>query len=201
MKIRVRNVRLAFPALFQPRAFGAEDSAPAYSASFILEGQGTDPVVEVARPQPDGTTKWQETKLWDVLLTVARDKWGAKGEQNFRALKSSGKLCVRDGADKAAYSGFEGNLYISARNPQVKPLVLGPDRKELDPDSGKLYAGCYVHAVLDIYAQDNAYGKRINASIGTVMFAKDGEAFGGGARGSADDLADLAVADDVSDLI
>lgn len=200
MKIRVRNARLAFPALFQPRAFGAEDDNPAYSATFILEGQGDDPVVEVARPQPDGTTQWQQTKLWDVLLTVANDKWGNKGEQTFRALKTSGKLCVRDGAEKAAYAGFDGNLFISART-QVRPAVLGPGKRELDADSGKIYAGCYVHAVLDIYAQDNAYGKRINASLGAVMFAKDGEAFGGGARGSADDLADLAVADDIADLI
>lgn len=198
-KIRIRNVRLAFPALFEPKAFAGEDKA-AYSAAFILDGKD-DPVVEVGRATPDGKTDWSmKAKLSEVMLSVAKEKWGAKGEATFKALKAGDKICLHDGDAKAQYAGFEGNNYISARNPNTKPRVVDQRNVEVDQASGIVYAGCYVHAVLEIYAQDNAYGKRINASIATVMFAKDGEAFGGGARGSAADFDDLAVEDSVDDL-
>ncbi len=35
-----------------------------------------------------------------------------------------------------------------------------------------------VHAVVRLWAQDNAFGKRINAQLQGVQFASDGEAFG-----------------------
>jgi hypothetical protein len=53
--------------------------------------------------------------------------------------------------------------------------------------------------VVELWAQDNQYGKRINASLGGVQFAKDGESFGGGGNVvEADDFDDLSVnADDL----
>ena len=37
-----------------------------------------------------------------------------------------------------------------------------------------------MNAIVELWAQDNNYGKRINASLAGVQFAKDGEAFAGG---------------------
>jgi hypothetical protein len=198
-KIRIRNVRLAFPALFEPKAFAGEDKA-AYSAAFILDGKD-DPTVEVGRPTAEGKTDWSmKSKLSEVIKSVASEKWGPKGEATVKALKAGDKVFLHDGDAKSQYAGFEGNLYISARNPSTKPLVLDKTGQEISQSSGQVYAGCYVHTVLEVYAQDNAYGKRINATISTVMFAKDGESFGGGARGTASDFDDLAVEDTLDDL-
>jgi hypothetical protein len=214
-KIRIRNVRLAFPALFEPKAFAGEDKA-AYSASFILNGK-TDPQVEIGKTvpvlAPDGQparnaegeiiykTDWsQKALLSDVIKSAATEKWGVKGEATLKALKAGDKLFLHDGDSKAQYTGFENNMYISARNPTIRPVVLDRNGKPLAENNGEVYSGCYVHAVLEVYAQDNAFGKRVNATLQTVMFAKDGESFGGGSRGSANDFADLAVEDALDDL-
>jgi hypothetical protein len=45
---------------------------------------------------------------------------------------------------------------------------------------GTLYAGCYVNAIVDIWAQDNQFGKRINAKLLVVRKKKDGEPIGAG---------------------
>ena len=42
--------------------------------------------------------------------------------------------------------------------------------------------------MLDIYAQDNGYGQRINATLKGVQFIADGEAFAGGAPAGDDDF-------------
>ena len=40
--------------------------------------------------------------------------------------------------------------------------------------------------------QDNAYGKRVNASLRGVQFAGDGEAFGGGRPAEVDEFEDIS---------
>ncbi|MDC5277565.1 DUF2815 family protein, partial [Acinetobacter baumannii] len=64
---------------------------------------------------------------------------------------------------------------------------------------GRPYAGCYVNAAIELWCQDNNYGKRINASLRGVQFLKDGEAFAGGGVASEDDFEDLSAADETED--
>lgn len=57
-----------------------------------------------------------------------------------------------------------------------------------------LYSGAYVNVIFEIYAQDNKFGKRVNAQLKGIMFSKKGEALGGGGTAAAqndfDDFAD-----------
>ena len=50
------------------------------------------------------------------------------------------------------------------------------------------YAGCYVNAVIELWFQNNGFGKRVNANLLGVQFFKDGEPFGDNAGASADDF-------------
>jgi hypothetical protein len=124
------------------------------------------------------------------MVEAAKAKWGDKWEETFRSLKAANKLCLHDGDEKSEYKGYEGNLFINATN-EVRPLVLGggPDgRAPLSAADGKPYSGCYVNAVVDIWAQLNEYGKRINASLLGVQFLRDGERLSGGQTAAADDF-------------
>jgi len=47
-------------------------------------------------------------------------------------------------------------------------------------DDGTIYAGCYVNAIISLWAQDNTYGKRINAQLEGVQFCNNGEPLGAG---------------------
>jgi hypothetical protein len=56
--------------------------------------------------------------------------------------------------------------------------------------------------VVEIWAQDNNYGKRINASLKGVQFVRDGDAFAGGGAASPDEFEDLSAdASAAADLV
>ena len=176
MKVRLENVRLAFPELFQMKAVNPGDQ-PAYSATFLLP------------PNHPGVAAVRK-----AMQAAAKEAWGTKAKEIYAELVKKDRVCLRDGAEKAQkYDGFEGMLYVSARG-KVRPTVVDQAKSPLTEQDGKLYAGCYVNGVVDIYAQDNQYGKRLNAQLGGVQFVRDGDAFGGGRPASVDDF------DDVSDV-
>jgi tripartite-type tricarboxylate transporter receptor subunit TctC len=55
--------------------------------------------------------------------------------------------------------------------------VVGRKLEVLTEDDNKPFAGCYVNATIRLWAQDNQYGKRINAQLRAVQYVKDGAAF------------------------
>jgi hypothetical protein len=189
MEIRLKNVRIAFPALDKPEAFG--EGEPAYQAKFIIV--------------PDSA----EVKLIDdALKAVAKEQWKDKAGSVLDLLKEDKKLCFvkapyRNKKTGEAYAGFEGMFSLSTRS-KNRPTVFDKFNREVtDPRDIKslIYSGAFVHAKVDIWAQDNKWGRRINANIGGVMFAKDGEAFGGSAAASANDFADLKSDEDEEALV
>ena len=169
----LNNVRLAFPNLFEPKAAQAGGKEK-FSAAFLFP-----------RNHP------QIAELQKLIGDVAAVKWGAKATDVLKALKASDKLCVHDGDAKGDTSGYAGNLFLNASN-DIRPTVLGsgPDgRSPVTAADGKMYPGCYVNAIIQVWAQDNQFGKRVNASLLGVQFLKDGERLAGGGVAAADDFA------------
>jgi hypothetical protein len=169
MKVKLNNVRLAFPQLFEATTVNNEGK-PAYSATFILPPNHADVKI-----------------IQEAIDKIADEKWGLKAPEIVKALRAGGKVAMRNGDEKSSYSGFAGNLYIAARN-AVRPTVIDANKSPLTVADGRPYAGCYVNAVVDLWAQDNAYGKRINASLSGVQFLRDGDAFSGGGAASVDEF-------------
>lgn len=172
MKVALENVRLAFPDLWEARAFNGEGEAK-FGASFLF-------------PKDHPAVK----KLEEAFETVAKEKWTAKASAVLKALRAADNICLHDGDAKAELAGYEGNYYVSART-STRPLVIDRDRSTLAKADGKPYGGCYVNAIVDVWAQDNGFGKRINAQLAGVQFVKDGDAFSGGGAASPDEFDDL----------
>ncbi len=181
MKVKLSNVRLAFPQLFEAKTVNGEGK-PAFSASFLLEP--THPDIKVINA---------------AIEQVAYEKWGAKANAVLQTARAADKVCIHNGDAKAEYAGYEGNFYVSTRN-ATRPLVIDKDRTPLAPQDGKPYAGCYVNASIDVWAQDNNYGKRVNASLAGVQFLRDGDAFTGGGPASVDEFDDLGEGAAAADL-
>lgn len=179
MKIVLKNVRIAFAhGLFEARQVNGQGDAK-YSPSFLLP-----------KDHP------QVKEINDTMIAVAKAQWDDKAAQVYKGLRAQDRLTLHDG-DVKDYAGFEGMFYISASS-KNEPVVVDRNPKvALTAASGKPYSGCYVNASIDIWAQDNQYGKRINAGLLGVQFAQDGERLGGGAVGSANDFEPLAGADEV----
>lgn len=186
MKVTLSNVRLSFPHLFVPQASTTGEGEPKYNATFIIDPASSNAKV-----------------LKAAVEAVAKEKWGAKADSTLAALRKGNKVCYRE-EPKAnqsgdVYAGFEDMHWISASD-KVRPTVIDRDKSPLTAAKGKPYGGCYVNVILDIWPQDNAYGKRINASLKGVQFMKDGDAFSGGGAASVDEFDALETAD-ADDLV
>lgn len=182
MKLKLENVRLAFPELFTAKTVNGEGE-PAFSASFLFAPD--HPAAKLVR---------------EAQEEVGKQKWGAKWPTVKKEMEAKDRLALHDGDAKASYAGYEGNMYVSSRN-KVRPVVVDRDRTPLQPGDSKPYAGCYVTALVELWAQDNAYGKRINASLRGVQFLKDGDAFSGGGVASEDEFDDLGAGAEAEDLV
>lgn len=185
MKVTIQNVRLSFPNLFEPKTVGGEGE-PRYSAAFVI--------------QPGSANA---KALSAALTATAKEKWGAKADSILAELKKKGRVCYREeplsNSNGEVYEGFEDMHVLNAAN-KARPLVIDRDKTPLTAADGKPYGGCYVNASVDLWAQDNQFGRRVNATLKGVQFVKDGDAFGGGAPASPDEFEDLGVGEESNDL-
>ena len=155
--VLLKNVRLSFPALWQPRVGPDANSKPSYQASFILDKKENAAEIEKVRA---------------VITGIVKESF--KGKQ-------PPKICLRDGSEKPDVDGYgDGVMFISARSDK-KPEVVGRTMAKIIESDNKVYAGCVVNATVRLWAQDNNYGKRINAHLRAIQFVRDGAAFGEGA--------------------
>ncbi len=169
MKVQLKNVRLTFPQLFEAKQVNGQGE-PKFSAAFLIP-----------KNHP------QLGEIATAIKESASGKWGAKADDELKKLKAADRLPVHDGDAKSDYEGYAGNLFVNASN-KIRPLVIDGGRAPLTASDGKPYSGCYVNAIMEFWAQDNQFGKRVNASLLGVQFVKDGERLAGGAVAAADDF-------------
>lgn len=166
IKIKLTKARLAFPHLFVPSAMQREDGSsgkPTFQATLLFKP--TDPQLELIRK---------------TMKEVSVQQWAKDADKQFKALTMGLRVCLIDGDTKPDTGGYAGHWVLKA-NSKTRPMVVDSDqRTPLMPADGRPYGGCYVNASVDIWAQDNQFGKRINAGLVAVMFHSHGEPFGGG---------------------
>ena len=178
MEIIVKNVRLAFLNCYEP---GSYEGKLSYGAQLII-----DPADEA-----------QVKRLDDAIQACAVEKWGAKAGAFLKEMKAKDRVCFRHGPKMAAsgepYDGFADRFYLSCSSGENKPpLCIKRDKTISTPRDGDLYAGCYADVKLALWAQDNQYGKRINAQPLVFQHRAHGDAFAGGPPPSVDGMDDLS---------
>jgi len=165
----LKNARLSFPSLFTATSF-SPDQPKKFGATLIIE-----------KNTPEHKSLLAEVER------VATEKWGPKAMGILEQLSAQNKIALRDGREKASMDGFgDGTVFFNASS-QKRPGVYDRDQTPLTADDGRPYAGCYVNAMVEFWAQDNQFGRRVNCELRGVQFAADGEPFGGGGRPAAAD--------------
>lgn len=154
-KIKMQAVRLSFPSLFNTAKFGGEDTGK-YEATFVLDKVEHAEVIAGIKAQIERLMK-----------------------EELKSKVPSDKLCLKDG-DEMGRPEFEGKYTIKAST-KKRPLVINRDKSPITESDNVIYAGCYVNAIVSLWAQNNTWGRRINAQLDGVQFCRDGEAFGDGA--------------------
>jgi hypothetical protein len=171
-KIILKDVRLSFPSLFHKAVFNGEETK--FEATFLINKATHGPKIKEINAEIDGLIK-----------------------ENLKGSKiPPDKICLKDG-DNIDYAGYAGNMSLKASSTK-RPIAIDRDKSPLTEDDNKFYAGCYVNASLELWVQNNQYGKRINCNLLGVQFHKDGEPFADGVKGSPDDFE--AFTDDESDF-
>lgn len=186
-RVMLIGVRLAFPVLNKPEKFDPsnEKQEPRYSATLLVDKDDTE----------------QVAKIDAAIRAAAAAKWGEnKADAAVKALTASLKVAKQDGELKAdKYDGFEGHWAIAAHSKEnAPPRLLDRDKTELPRNSPKIYAGAYVNASVEFWAQDNQFGKRINAQIRGLQFHRDGDAFSGARPADVDEFDVVEGADDTA---
>lgn len=172
MKVKLINVRLAFANVFEAKAH-AGGGEPTFSAAFPIE---------------PGSANAQT--IAEAVGAVAVEKWKDKAKAIIDELKSKDRMCYRTyglSKDGTVYQGFEDMYSLSASN-KVRPRLFNKDKSPIVREDGILYSGCFVNAIVDIWAQQNDFGRRINATLAGLQFVADGDRFGGGTVASEDDF-------------
>ena len=173
-RVMLKNVRLAFPDLNTPKEFTPGDGKPRFGAAFLFPKDNEE----------------LRKKIIGAMLAAATEKWGeAKAKAALKQLMDTQKVALNDGDHKPDLDGYPEHWYVSANAPaNAPPRLLDRQRNELARDTSMIYAGCYVNASVEFWAQDNQWGKRINASLRGVQFFAPGDAFSAAAPASVDEF-------------
>jgi hypothetical protein len=99
------------------------------------------------------------------------------------------KTFIRDGAKKRdqetgkVMPGYEGAIYFTASN-KARPRLVDPATNEVSEDQGYFVTGAICNVHIDVWAQKNQHGQRVNAQVLGLQFVRHGEGGGGGFRKS-----------------
>jgi hypothetical protein len=177
MKIKLKDVRLTFPSLWELNFFNKSETdikKGNYEATFLIDKSAQRDIIETVQ---NGINKLINDELSGTKI-------------------SSDRRCLRDG-DEKDYDGYSGCMSLKSST-KHKPIIIDERKNPLTENNGKIYSGCYVNAIIELWAQNKAQGdggKRINARLLGVQFSRNGMPLLSSSTASADDF------DDVSDEV
>lgn len=181
--IILKGVRVAFPDLYVAKQYQG-DGKYKYKAVFLLEPKSEN-----------------DKSVRAAIQLAATDAWGAKAGDILKAIDGQSKEFCYISGDRKEYDGYAGMMALSAsrRQQDGPPKVLDRDLTQLTQESGLLYAGAFVNAKVQLWAQDNVQGKGMRCGLITVQFAADGESFGGAQPANSEGFESIEVP--VEDLV
>lgn len=190
-EVKLQMVRLSFPHLKKPSA-SVKDGPEKFRANLLV-----DPDTKEGKRNLKALNRAREE--------VEQEVWGRTGVK-FK----DGRICFKEGDEFVSnktgepYNGYEGMWAVSAANASRPTLVdRRRQRVEYEDIDETFYAGCYVNAIIRMYAvkDPDKGGNGLFASLEGLQFVQDGEAFAGGGidEDAFDDLGDFEDDDEDDD--
>jgi hypothetical protein len=192
--VQLKHVRIAFiDELFEPGQYEGKGDFR-HTATFIIEpGSANDKAIEAAI-KAEAVGAW--AKKADTMLEDLRGDKKAYSYQKNKKDKTG-----------EVYDGFENMMALSGvrKAKDGAPLFLHNIK---DPATGKaqrltgkegvIYAGCYVNAKVEMWAQQGTY-RGMRCGLLGVQYDAPGDSFGGASR-ATDDGFDSIDAEETDDL-
>lgn len=191
--VQLKHVRIAFiDNLFEPAQYEGQGDFR-HSATLIVEpNSANDKAIQAA------------------IQAEAVGLWGKKAEaflEDMRTNKNKFSY-IKNKKDKTGevYEGFENMYALSAIRKQKDgaPLFLHNikdpstgNAQRLTGKEGIIYAGCYVNAKVEMWAQGGTYSGMRCGLLG-VQFDGPGDSFGGASRPTDDGFDSIEAEDDLA---
>lgn len=166
-EFNLKEVRISYPHLFEPFAYQGAGKAK-YSAKFLLNKQTHAALIK---------------QIAEGIKALSAASYKDK------KVPAADKLCLKDG--DLSGKDEEAGCWVLSASEDSRPVVVDRNRSPLVAEDDAIQPGYYVNAKIRLWAQDNQYGKRINANLLGVQLVKEGERLGSGrTRQSADEMFD-----------
>lgn len=186
-RVVLKNVRLSYPHLFEPRS-AVEGADPKFSTSLLI-------------PKNDEVALQAVKNAIAAAITEAiPGKWGGKKPANL-------KLPLRDGDAKddvtgeyeKASSEYRGHYYMSASSKTRPGVVFGANRDPAAPED--IWPGEHAHVSVSFFGYNAAGNRGISAGLNNVWALGRGDRLDGGLS-AEDEFADIEESfDDGEDLL
>ncbi len=164
-KVVTGKVRFSFVNVFEPRAFG-DNQTPKYSVMLLIPKSDIDTVNRIKKAIDAAAQKGLSTKFGGKLPPVLKTTF-----------KDADKDTDQDGEvfkDKWDYTAGHYIINVSSKNqPQVVDANLNPI---INPT--EFYSGCYGRASINFFAYNNNGNKGISAGLNNLQKLEDGEPLG-----------------------
>lgn len=175
--ITLDNVRVSYLYAFKPYVGTGNDGKP--TQSYCVHG--------IFAPDSPNVVKVKAAQR-----AVALAKWGTNGEQVLQQLANQDRICLHSGdRNKPGEDAYAGKLYVSANN-RTKPRIVvtrGGSNVEIgEDDPCAPYSGCIGNLIVGVWAMENKFGKRINASFMGIQFVKHEQRLGGSRIATPDEF-------------
>ena len=154
MKLIIKEGRLSFADIYTAKEkFGGQ---PKYSCCILI-----DP--ETAHGK-DNLSRFKE-----ICVQLEKESFG--GEP-----LATDKYPIKKGEGR--YDGWEDPVLVLSAANKKRPKIVNQRREAVEQgDIGAPESGDFCNFVIDIWAMDGQYGKRICASLEAIQLCKQGEKF------------------------
>lgn len=164
-KVVTGKVRFSFANVFEPRAFG-ENQTPKYSVMLLIPKSDVGTIERCKKAIDAAAQKGLTTKFGGKLPIVLKT-----------TLKDADKDTDQDGEvfkDKWDYTAGHYIINVSSKNaPQIVDANRNPIINPVD-----FYSGCYGRASINFFAFNNNGNKGISAGLNNLQKLEDGESLG-----------------------
>lgn len=165
--IKLDNVRLSFPSVWQKKVWPNAKNDPKFEAIFILNKDKN--AKEIAKIKDE----------IDYLLKANNLKIISKKNHFFK----DGDADI-DGVEKREEYKNSYTVKTSSKN---KITIINKDKTPISESQDLIYGGCYVNAWIELNPFHNLE-QGINVNIKVIQYRSAGERFGGGLSVSFDEI-------------
>lgn len=150
--ILIADGRMSYPHLDKKWCKNPAKDTPAYSGTIIM---------------PNDTHAEAREAIMEFCADILK-------ERNKGGKIKADAYFIRDG-DLSGKDEYADAWIVAARETDNRPVVLHPDKSEIDIEDikGTIKAGYRIDMLIEPWWQDNEHGKRINASLRAVRFRRE----------------------------